>query len=89
MGFTGSGSEITLHWYLYNLDTQEVVEKSSMTTWGFFTGSNPQVGNMTLDDLVGSIVFYGKFGAETQIDRFCGIYENSTMDSIIAELGMN
>ena len=89
MGFTGSGSEITLHWYLYNLDAKEVVEKSSMTTWGFFTGSNPQVGNMTLDDLVGSIVFYGKFGAETRIDRFCGIYENSTMDSIIAELGMN
>jgi hypothetical protein len=62
MGFSGSGNAITLNWYLYNLDTNEVVEQSSMTTWNFFTGSNEQVGNMTINDLSGSIVLYGKFG---------------------------
>jgi hypothetical protein len=88
MGFTGSGNAITLHWYLYNLDTKTVVEQSSMTTWGFFTGSNEKVGNMTISDLVGSIVLYGKFGVDTQIDKFCGLYENSSIDAILEELGM-
>ena len=89
MGFTGSGSAITLHWYLYNLDTNMLVEQSSLSTWDFFTGSNEQVGNMTIDDLVGSIVLYGKFGLETQIDRFCGLYEDSSINEILEELGMN
>ena len=88
MGFTGSGSAITLNWCLYNLDTNTVVEQSSMTTWDFFTGSNAQVGNMTINDLSGSIVLYGKFGVETYIDRFCGVYENSSLEDIVAELGM-
>jgi hypothetical protein len=88
MGFTGSGNAITLHWYLYNLDTNTVVEESSMKTWGFFTGSNEKVGNMTISDLVGSIVLYGKFGVDTQIDKFCGLYENSSIDAILEELGM-
>jgi hypothetical protein len=89
MGFTASGDNaITLHWYLYNLDTKTVVEQSSMTTWGFFTGSNEKVGNMTISDLVGSIVLYGKFGVDTQIDKFCGLYENSSIDAILEELGM-
>ena len=88
MGFTGTGSAITLNWCLYNLDTNTVVEQSSMTTWDFFTGSNAQVGNMTINDLSGSIVLYGKFGVETYIDRFCGVYENSSLEAIVAELGM-
>ena len=79
MGFTGSGSKITLHWYLYNLDTNSVVEQSSMTTWGFFTGANEKVGNMTLNDLVGSIVLYGKFGTTTTIDKIWGVFEDTTL----------
>ena len=73
MGFTGSGSAITLNWCLYNLDTSEVVEQSSMTTWNFFTGSNEQVGNMTINDLSGSIVLYGKFGTTCTIDAIHGV----------------
>ncbi|MBP3422901.1 MAG: hypothetical protein J6K86_03965, partial [Clostridia bacterium] len=86
MGFTGSGSAITLHWYLYNLDTNAVVEQSSMTTWNFFTGSNAQVGNMTLDDLVGSIVLYGKFGTTCTIDKVWGVYEDTTIDAIVESI---
>ena len=64
MGFTehAESAKITLNWCLYNLDTNTVVEQSSMSSWGFFTGSNAQVGNMTRDQLSGSIVLYGKFG---------------------------
>ena len=89
MGFTGADQAITLHWYLYNLDTNTVVEESSMTTWAFYTGVHEAVQNMTLDDLVGSVVLYGKFGVETYLDRFCGIYENSSVAAIVEELGMN
>jgi hypothetical protein len=73
MGFTGEGYAITLHWCLYNLDTNEVVEESSMSTWNFFTGSNAKVGNMTINDLSGSIVLYGKFGTTCTIDAIHGI----------------
>jgi len=89
MGFTGSDSTITLHWCLYNLDTNEVVEKSSMTTWGFFSGSESKVGNMTINDLVGSIVLYGKFGVNTTIDSLICIYENTTLDEIVSTVGTN
>ena len=86
MGFTGSGNAITLNWYLYNLDTNAVVEQSSMTTWGFFTGSNAQVGNMTINDLSGSIVLYGKFGTTCTIDKIHGVYENTTVDGVVSGL---
>jgi len=86
MGFTGSDSAITLNWYLYNLDTNEVVEESSMTTWNFFTGSNAQVGNMTINDLVGSIVLYGKFGTECALDKIYGVFENTTIANIASGL---
>ena len=86
MGFVaGSGhgaNGITLHWYLYNLDTEEVVEQSSLGTWNFFTGSSADVGNMTLNDLVGSIVLYGKFGTTCTIDKLHGVYEDTTIDFI-------
>jgi hypothetical protein len=84
MGFTGSGNAITLHWYLYNLDTNTVVEQSSMKTWNFFTGSNAQVGNMTINDLSGSIVLYGKFGTTTTIDTLHGV-KSGTFSDIVAE----
>ena len=86
MGFTGSGNKITLHWYLYNLDTKTVVEQSSMSTWGFFTGANEKVGNMTLNDLVGSIVLYGKFGVDCIVDKIHGVYTDATIDSVAGVL---
>ena len=82
MGFTGSGSAITLNWCLYNLDTKEVVEESSMSTWNFFTGSNEKVGNMTINDLVGSIVLYGKFGTTCTIDKLHGV-ENGEFATVV------
>ena len=84
MGFSGSGNAITLNWYLYNFDTNEVVEQSSMTTWNFFTGSNEQVGNMTINDLSGSIVLYGKFGTTCTIDKIHGVYEDTTIEGAIS-----
>ena len=89
MGFTGSGNAITLHWYLYNLDTDAVVEESSMTTWNFFTGSNAQVGNKKITDLAGSIVLYGKFGTTCEIDKLHGVFEDSSILEVSGELGMN
>ena len=85
MGFTGSGSAITLHWYLYDLDAGDagaVVEQSSMTTWNFFTGSNDKVGNMTINDLSGSIVLYGKFGVECTLDTVYGVFEDTDIDTV-------
>jgi hypothetical protein len=84
MGFTGSGNTITLNWCLYNLDTKEVVEQSSMKTWNFFSGDNAQVGNMTINDLSGSIVLYGKFGTTTTIDTLHGV-KSGTFSDIVAE----
>ena len=88
MGFTehAEAAKITLNWYLYNLDTNEVVEQSSMSTWGFFTGSNSAVGNMTRDQLTGSIVLYGKFGVATTLDKVWGVFEDTTLDAVTAGL---
>jgi hypothetical protein len=87
MGFSGSGSAITLHWYLYDIDTETVVEQSSMATWNFFTGSNAQVGNMTINDLSGSIVLYGKFGTDCTVRNVnveSGNYEDIVAKNINA-----
>ena len=84
MGFTGSGSAITLHWCLYNLDTATVVEEKTIESWGFFSGSNDKVGNMTLNDLVGSIVLYGKFGTTCTIDKLHGV-EAGTFADVVAK----
>ena len=89
MGFVNNGTTFTLKYCLYNLTEGTVVENVSQESWAFFTGSNPAVNNMTLDNFSGSIVLYGKFKTETQIDRFCGLYENSSIESIMEELGMN
>jgi hypothetical protein len=84
MGFTGSGNAITLNWCLYNLDTNTVVEQSSMSSWGFFSGSNAQVGNMTINDLSGSIVLYGKFGTTCTIDAIHGV-ESGAFEDVVAQ----
>ena len=84
LGFTehAESAKITLKWYLYNLDTNTGVEESSMSTWGFFTGSNAQVGNMTRDQLLGSIVLYGRFGTECTLDKIHGVFEDTTIENI-------
>ena len=80
---------IEIKWYLYNLDEDTVVEQSSIQTWNFFTGDNAKVENMTLDDLVGSIVLYGKFGTTLTIDKLHGVYENTSIDEVIKEFNKN
>ena len=82
MGFTGSGNAITLHWHLYNLDTNVVVEQSSMQTWNFFDGANAKVGNKKITDLSGSIVLYGKFGVACELDKIYGVFEDTDIDTI-------
>ena len=85
MGFTAYGaSAVELKWCLYNLDTNEIVEENSMHSWNFFTGSDAAVGNMTLSDLTGSIVLYGKFGATCTIDKYHGV-ESGTYADVVAE----
>ena len=88
MGFTehSTYSKITLKWYLYNLDTNTVVEESSMSTWGFFTGSHEAVGNMTRDQLKGSIVLYGRFGVACTIDKIHGVFENTDIATVATGL---
>ena len=86
MGFTehAESAKITLKWCLYNLDTNTVVEESSMSTWGFFDGSNAQAGSMTRDQLSGSIVLYGKFGTTCTIDKLHGV-ENGAYADVVAK----
>ena len=92
MGFVQGGHEghaagITLKWYLYDLDENVVVEESSMASWGFFTGSNEAVNNMTLEDLVGSVVLYGKFGTTCTIDKLHGVYDDIDYDTVKNGIG--
>jgi len=90
MGFVQSGgSAIQLNWLLYDLDENAVVEESSMTTWNFFTGSEAQVNNMVVSDLVGSIVLYGKFGVECTVDKLHGVFENTTIADVQSALQNN
>jgi hypothetical protein len=90
MGFTQYNvSAIQLKWMLYDLDEKSVVEESAMNTWNFFTGSNAQVNNMVVSDLVGSIVLYGKFGVECTVDKLHGVFENTTIADVQADLGNN
>jgi hypothetical protein len=89
MGFSEHGdTAIALKWCLYNLDTNTVVEEGQMNTWNFFTGSNEKVGNMTIDDLSGAIVLYGKFGTTLTLDKVWGVYENTSIADVKAELSM-
>jgi hypothetical protein len=89
MGFTETAtdvenhaSKITLKWCLYNLDTNQVVEEESLTTWHFFNGSTATVGNLTRDQLSGSIVLYGKFGVALTIDKLYGVESGNYADVV-------
>ena len=72
----------TIKWYLYNLDTNEVVESRKLATWNYFTGSNERVNKLRADDLFGSIVLYGKFGTTLSIDKLYGVFEDTTIENV-------
>ena len=77
-------SVFNLHYVLYNLTDGAIVEEVTQTSWAFFTGSNGDVANLTLEDLVGSIVLYGKFNATCTIDKLHGV-ERDTYDNVVAK----
>ena len=41
---------------------------------------------MTINDLVGSIVLYGKFGTTCAIDKIHGVFEDTTIENIASGL---
>ena len=83
LGFTKYNTAgIQLQWYLYNLDTNTVVEEGNIYTWNFFTGKEAKVNYMTYDDLFGSIVLYGKFGTPLTLDKVWGVFEDTTAEAV-------
>ena len=91
IGFVAFGaSALDLQWCLYNKDTSEIVEEKSLHTWPFFDGSYTQhdINYKKLEDFVGSIVLYGKFGTPTVVDK-CSIHESKTLSGLKTELGIN
>ena len=90
MGFKEYGTAgIELTWALYDRATGEKLEENNITTWNFFNGgTHNKVQNMTYDDLVGSIVLYGKFGTTCTIDKIWGVYQDSSLSEVATQLGM-
>ncbi len=86
MGFTKATDTraITLRYALYNLDTGALVEEKAMDSWNMF--SNPDYFEQSRDTLVGSIILYGKFRAETTIDKLWGVYEDTTIADVAAAI---
>lgn len=82
IGFTEAQDPraIVLKYALYNLDTNELVEEMSQTTWNMF--SNPDFYEQDRSTLCGSIILYGKFRTTTVIDKFWGIYEDTTIGAV-------
>jgi hypothetical protein len=78
---------IILKYALYNLDTNELVEEVSQVSWNMF--SNPDYYEQDRSTLCGSIILYGKFRAETTIDKFWGIYEDTTIADVKAAIEAN
>ena len=79
---------ITLQWQLYNRETNELIEAGSIGTWGHFNGESASLPGWTLDKLKGSIVLYGKFNAACTIDKIWGVYEDTSMESVVGQLGI-
>lgn len=75
---------IVLKFALYNLDTGALVEETSQVSWNLF--SNNDFYSQSRDTLVGSIILYGKFRATTTIDKFWGIYEDTTIADVKAAI---
>ena len=95
MGFTEAidSRAIALKYALYNLDAGELVESDGWNgtsveyktvSWNLF--SNPDFFEQNRSTLKGSIVLYGKFRATTTIDKWWGIYEDTTIDEITSQL---
>lgn len=86
LGFTKGSSHgangITLNWALYNRETNELIERGQIETYNFYTGQNERVNYMTLNDLFGSIVIYGKFGTTLTIDKLHGVFEDTTIEAL-------
>ena len=89
MGFTKGldPRSIVLTYTLYNLDTNEVVEEVSQVSWNMF--SNPDFYEQDRSTLCGSIILYGKFRATTTIDKFWGIYEDTTIADVKSAIEAN
>lgn len=93
MGFTMTSMQvITLKYKLYDLDMNTLIEEIAKESYPAF--SNDQFCTESAETLCGSIVLYGKFGAPdktpivTTIDKFHGIYEDTTIEAICQTLGM-
>ena len=89
IGFT-EGTDprsIELKYALYNLDTGALVEEMTQVSWNMF--SNPDFYAQSRETLVGSIILYGKFRATTTVDKFWGIYEDTTIADVKSAIEAN
>jgi hypothetical protein len=75
------------------LDTGELLEADGWdgksheyktVSWNLF--SNPSFFAQDRSTLKGSIVLYGKFKTTTTIDKWWGIYEDTTIDDIVKQI---
>ena len=89
MGFTEGEDprSIVLNFALYNLDTGELVEEVSQVSWNMF--SNPDFYAQDRSTLCGAIILYGKFRATTTIDKFWGVYEDTTIADVKTAIEAN
>ena len=81
---------IKIKWRLYNRETNVLLEEKEIHTYGFYNGgthAGGKVSGMTHADLKGAIVLYGKFGVGLTIDKLWGVYEDTTIDSVLSTLG--
>ena len=81
---------IKIKWRLYDRETNTLLEEKAIHTYAFYNGgthSGGKVSGMTHADLKGAIVLYGKFGVGLTIDKLWGVYEDTTIDSVLSTLG--
>lgn len=87
IGFTqNSEKSMTLRYKLVDLESFTLIEDVQITTYEVFNNANYLGENVTTSSLAGSIVLYGKFRATTTIDKFLGIYEDTTIDEVYKEV---
>ena len=98
MGFTEGidARSIVLKYALYNLDTGELIEEDGWdgeqlsgktVSWNMF--SNSDFFEQDRSTLKGSIVLYGKFKATTTIDKWWGVYEDTTVAAVKSAIESN
>ena len=76
-----------MNFALYNLDTNTLIEEVSMVSWNMF--SNPDFYAQDRSTLCGAIILYGKFRATTTIDKFWGVYEDTTIAEVKTAIEAN